>query len=152
MNKTIVIGNVGQEPEGRYTPNGTYVSNFSVASNRRYKMGNGETREEVEWFRVSAFGKLGEICNQYLTKGRQVYVEGRLSGSAYIDRDGQPRYSLNLNANEVQFLGGGNQEEGGERQRPPQNQQDRREQANREYQEERDSNPPAYDETDDLPF
>ena len=106
MNKIIVIGNVGRDPEMRYTPNGQSVTSFSVASNRRYRAADGEQREETEWFNVSTFGRLADICNQYLTRGRQVYVEGRLRGRVYTDRDGNPRYSLEVTANEVQFLGG----------------------------------------------
>ena len=79
MNKIIVIGNLGRDPEMRYTPNGQGVTSFSVASSRKYATVAGESREEVEWFNCSAFGKLAENCNQYLTKGKQVYVEGRLS-------------------------------------------------------------------------
>ena len=82
MNKIIVIGNLGRDPEMRYTPNGQSVTSFSVASNRKYTTATGERREETEWFNVSAWGKLGETCNQYLTKGSQVYVEGRLRSSS----------------------------------------------------------------------
>ncbi len=106
MNKIIVIGNVGRDPEMRYTPNGQSVTNFSVASNRRYTTASGEQREETEWFNVNAWGRLGETCNQYLTKGRQVYVEGRLSSRTYQARDGQTRFVNEINANEIQFLGG----------------------------------------------
>ena len=114
MNKIIVIGHLGRDPEMRYTPNGQSVTSFSVASSRRYRTSDGEQREETEWFNVSAFGRLADTCNQYLSKGRQVYVEGRLRGRSYTDRDGQPRYSLEINANEVHFLGGrGDNEDGG---------------------------------------
>ena len=143
MNKIIVIGHLGADPEMRYTPSGQSVTSFNVASSRRYRTADGEQREETEWFRVSAFGRLGDTCNQYLTKGRQVYVEGRLKGRSYSDRDGQPRYSLDINANEVQFLGGrGDSEYGGGG-----------------YGDNfgggrgtGDGGPPPYDETDDLPF
>ena len=94
MNKIIVIGNLGSDPEMRYTPNGQSVTSFNIASNRRYRTADGEQREETEWFRCSAFGRLADVCNQYLTRGQQVYVEGRLRGRSYTDRDGQPRYSL----------------------------------------------------------
>jgi single-strand DNA-binding protein len=106
VNKIIVIGNLGNDPEMRYTPNGQSVTSFNVASSRRYRTPDGEQREETEWFRVSAFGRLADVCNQYLARGRQVYVEGRIRGRSYTDRDGQPRYSLDVTANEVQFLGG----------------------------------------------
>ena len=131
----------------RYTPNGQSVTNFNVASSRRYRTADGEQREETEWFRVSAFGRLADVCNQYLTKGRQVYVEGRLRGRSYTDRDGQPRYSLEINANEVQFLGGrGENEYGGGG-----GYGDRDSYGGGRGMSEA-GGPPPYDETDDLPF
>jgi single-strand DNA-binding protein len=105
VNKIIVIGNLGRDPEMRYTASGQAVTSFSVASSRRYRTADGEQREETEWFNVSAFGRLSEICNQYLTRGQQVYIEGRLRGRSYSDRDGQPRYSLEITLNEMQMLG-----------------------------------------------
>ena len=105
MNKIIVIGNLGRDPEMRYTPNGQSVTSFSVASNRKYTTAAGERREETEWFNVSAWGKLGEVCNQYLTKGSQVFVEGRLSSRSYQGQDGQMRFVNEINLTDVQFLG-----------------------------------------------
>lgn len=107
MNKIIVIGNLGRDPEMRYTPSGQSVTSFSVASTRRYTTTAGERREETEWFNVSAFGRLAELCNQYLTKGRQVYVEGRLRSRSYQGNDGQMRHVNEISLTEVQFLGGG---------------------------------------------
>ena len=107
MNKIIVIGNLGRDPEMRYTPNGQSVTSFSVASNRKYTTAAGEQREETEWFNVNAWGRLAELCNQYLTKGRQVYVEGRLSSRTYEARDGQTRFVNEINLTDVQFLGRG---------------------------------------------
>ena len=106
MNKIIVIGHLGRDPEMRYTPNGQAVTSFSVASSRRYTTSGGEQRDETEWFNVSAWGKLGETCNQYLTKGQQVYIEGRMSSRTYEGRDGTTRVSLDVFLNDVQFLGG----------------------------------------------
>ena len=106
MNKMIVIGNVGSDPEMRYTPNGNAVTNFSVAANRRYNTAEGEQREETEWFRVAAWNRLAETCNQYVTKGMKVYVEGRLSSRPYITQDGQPRSGNEISAVEVKFLTG----------------------------------------------
>ena len=151
MNKIIVIGNVGRDPEMRYTPSGQAVTSFSVASNRRYRTSDGEQRDETEWFNVSAFGRLSEICNQYLTRGRQVYVEGRLRGRSYTDRDGQPRYSLEITANEVQFLGGrGDNEYGGGGGSGGYG--DRDNFGGGGGRGVGDGGPPPYDETDDLPF
>ncbi len=104
MNKIIVIGNLGRDPEMRYTPNGQMVTSFSVASNRRYTA-NGEQREETEWFNCSAWGRLAETCNSYLTRGQQVYVEGRLRSRTYQANDGQTRFSLDVFVTEMQMLG-----------------------------------------------
>lgn len=104
---TIVIGHLGNDPEMRYTPSGQAVTNFSVATSRRWTDKNGQQQEKTTWFRVAAWGKLGELCNQYLTKGRLVLVEGEVEASAFTGQDGQPRASLELHAKNVRFLGGG---------------------------------------------
>ena len=91
----------------RYTPSGQAVTSFTVASNRRYTTGSGEQREETEWFNVNAWGRLAELCNQYLTKGRQVFVEGRLRSRSFEGRDGQMRFVNEINLTDVQFLGRG---------------------------------------------
>ena len=104
MNKMMVIGNLGRDPEMRYTPNGQSVTSFTVATNRRYTTADGESREETEWFSISAWGRLAELCNQYLTKGQKVYVEGRLRSRSYETRDGQTRFVNEINANDVRFL------------------------------------------------
>ena len=105
MNKIIVIGNLGKDPEMRYLPSGQSVTSFSVASNHRYTTSTGEQREETEWFNVSAWGRQAELCNQFLTKGRQVYVEGRLRSRSYEARDGQTRFVNEISLTDVQFLG-----------------------------------------------
>ena len=105
MNKIIVIGHLGRDPEMRYLPSGQGVSNFSVATSRKYTTSSGEQREETEWFNCSAFGRLAETCNQYLTKGKQVYVEGRLSSRTYQTQSGETRHSNDINITDVQFLG-----------------------------------------------
>ena len=105
MNKIIVIGNVGRDPEMRYTPSGQSVTSFSVASNRRYRTADGEQREETMWFNVNAWGRMAEVCNQYLTKGRQVYVEGRLTTRIFQGNDGQPRIANDISLTEMQMLG-----------------------------------------------
>jgi single-strand DNA-binding protein len=106
MNKIIVIGNLGRDPELRYTPTGQMVASFSVATNRRYKTASGEQREETEWFNCMAYGKLAETCNAYLSKGQQVYAEGRLTSRTYQTRDGQTRHSNDITVREIQILGG----------------------------------------------
>lgn len=107
MHKIVVIGHLGRDPEMKYLPNGQGVTTFSVASSRKYKTASGEQREDTEWFNVSAWGRLAETCNQYLSKGQQVYLEGSLKTRSYEDRSGATRFSLDVNANEIQFLSGG---------------------------------------------
>ena len=89
----------------RYTPNGQSVTSFRIASSRRYTTSSGERRDETEWFTATAWGKLGETCNQYLTKGRQVYLEGRLRSRSYEGRDGQMRFVNEITLTDVHFLG-----------------------------------------------
>ena len=100
----MLIGNVGSDPEMRYTPNGKAVTSFRMATNYRYSAPDGERREETEWFRVSVWGKQAESCNQFLSKGRRVYVEGRLHSRNWEGQDGQMRTSLEVSANRVIFL------------------------------------------------
>ena len=104
MNKILVIGNVGRDPEMRYTPNGTAVTSFSLATNRVYTTGDGERHEETEWFRISAWGRLAEQCNNYVTKGMKIYAEGRLKSDTWTGDDGQTRVSLEISADKVVFL------------------------------------------------
>lgn len=106
LNKVMIIGNLGKDPEMRYLPSGNPVTSFSVAVSRRYNTREGEQREETEWFNVECWGKLAETANQYLQKGRQVYVEGRLRTRSWDDQQtGQKRYRTELIANDVRFLG-----------------------------------------------
>lgn len=104
LNKVMIIGNLGADPEMSYTANGTARTRMSVAVNRNYTTQEGERREETEWFNVVAWGKLGENVAQYLTKGRRVYVEGRLQTRQYDDKEGQRRYFTEVVAQNVQFL------------------------------------------------
>ncbi len=114
FNKITIIGNLGRDPEMRYTPSGSPVTTFSVATNRRYTTQDGETRDETEWFRVSAWNRLAENTNQYLRKGSLVYVEGRFNSRMYQGNDGQMRVSNEVTANEIKFLSTRAQDEGGE--------------------------------------
>jgi len=104
--KTIVVGHLGRDPEMRYTPSGTPVTTFTVATNRRWTDAQGQTQEKTTWFRVSAWAKLAELCNQFLLKGRLVLVEGEIDASAFTGQDGQPHCTLELTARTVRFLGG----------------------------------------------
>jgi single-strand DNA-binding protein len=110
--KIIIVGNLGRDPEMRYTPKGTPVTNFSVATNRKWTNEDGSLGEETTWFRISAWGKLGEVCNQYLSKGRQVFIEGRMNPDqqtggprVWTGNDGQARASFEVVAETVKFLG-----------------------------------------------
>ena len=104
VNRMIIIGNLGSEPEMRFTPNGRPVTSFSVATNRRYTTSDGERREETEWFTVVTWGRLAEQCNQFLAKGRLVYVEGRLRSHSWEGQDGQRHQRIEIIANRVLFL------------------------------------------------
>ncbi|MBC7386480.1 MAG: single-stranded DNA-binding protein [Cryobacterium sp.] len=106
VNKVILVGRLGQNPEVRYTPSGSAVANFSVATNESWSDKSGQKQERTEWHRIVAWGKLAELCNQYLQKGRQCYVEGRLQTRSWQDKDGQTKYSTEVQATTVQFLGG----------------------------------------------
>ena len=111
VNKAIILGHLGRDPELRYLQNGQPVCKLNIATSRKYTNKNNESVEETEWHRVSVWGKQAEHCNNFLTKGRQVYVEGRLRTSSY-DKEGQKHYTTEIVADTVQFIGG--RGEGGE--------------------------------------
>ena len=106
VNKAIIIGNLGKDPEMRYMPSGDAICNFSLATTDSWKDKNGEKQEKTEWHRISMFGKLAEIAGEYLKKGSQVYVEGRLQTRKWTDKDGQERYTTEIVADRMQMLGG----------------------------------------------
>ena len=106
VNKVILIGNLGRDPELRYTQGGSPVCRLSVATTRQWTSKDGERQEETEWHRVTVWGKSAEHCNQYLSKGRQVYVEGKLRTSKWQDQNGQDRWTTEVVAFQVSFLGG----------------------------------------------
>jgi single-strand DNA-binding protein len=105
VNKVILIGRLGQKPEMRNTPGGASVANFSVATNENWADKNGQKQERTEWHRIVVWGKLAELCVNYLDKGRQVYLEGRLQTRQWQDKDGATKYTTEVVANTVQFLG-----------------------------------------------
>lgn len=129
VNKVILMGNLGRDPEVRYLPSGDPVANITIATSSRYKSKTGEMVEETEWHRVTFFGRLAEIASQYLKKGRPVYVEGRIKTRKYTDKDGVEKYATDIIASEMQLLGGregmgepsqGGDDDGGySRQAPP---------------------------------
>ena len=107
VNKVILIGNLGKDPEIRYTQSGTAVANFTIATTESWGGKDGqEKQEKTEWHNIVAWARLAEICNQYLSKGRQVYIEGRIQTRKWEDRDGNTRYTTEIVAQNMQMLGG----------------------------------------------
>src|SRR5262249_39454219 len=105
FNKIMIVGYLGRDPELRYTPQGTAVCNLSVATSEKRKNSMGDSEDHTTWFRVSVWGRQAELANEYLAKGRQVFIEGRLRQEEYTDREGNRRSSLEVNATDIQFLG-----------------------------------------------
>lgn len=112
VNKVILVGNLGRDPEVRYMPSGDAVANLAIATSSKYKNKAGELVEETEWHRVTLFGRTAEVAGEYLKKGKSVYIEGRLKTRKYTDKDGVEKYATDIIANEMQMLGG--REGGGE--------------------------------------
>jgi single-strand DNA-binding protein len=110
FNRIIIVGNLGREPELRYTAQGTPVCSFSLATNERRKDRNGEMQDHTTWFRVTLWNRMAENANQYLQKGKSVYIEGRLRVEEYTDREGKQRHSLEVFGTDMQFLGGKSEE------------------------------------------
>lgn len=141
FNKIIIVGYLGRDSELRYTPQGTAVCNFSVATTERRKDRSGEFQDVTTWFNVSLWGNRAETAGQYLTKGKLVYIEGRLTQREYQDRDGNTRTSLDVNASELQFIGPRGEEAGAPREER---------QVKAAAQPAEDISPPIND--DDIPF
>ncbi len=117
LNKVMIIGHLGRDPEMRYTPSGRPVTSFTVATSRSWNTADGERRSETEWFNVVAWGSLAEICKQYLTKGQQVYIEGRLQTRRWDDEEGNKRTAVEVVAKEMTMLG--ERRKGQENEEPP---------------------------------
>jgi single-strand DNA-binding protein len=113
LNKVMLIGNLGADPEMKYTPSGVPVTTFRVAVSRSWRTPEGENKEETEWFRIVAWRKLAEVCNEYLRKGSKVYVEGRLQTRKWQDQQGQDHYSTEVQADEMMMLDSRSSEGGG---------------------------------------
>lgn len=123
VNKVILMGRLGQDPELKYTPAGTAVCNFSLATSESWTDKNsGQKQERTEWHRVVVWGKLAELCNQYLAKGRQAFVEGKLVTRQWDDKDGNKRYTTEIESRTVQFIGGQAQQGQGQQAQAPQGQ------------------------------
>jgi len=120
LNKVMLIGNLGADPETRFTQDGTCVCNLRLATTEKFKSRDGNQQERTEWHRIVMWGRLGEIANQYLSKGSRVYIEGKIETRKWQDRDGNDKYTTEIRANEMKMLGGGsgssNQGGGGQRQ------------------------------------
>ncbi len=106
LNKVMLIGNLGADPETRFTQDGTCVCNLRLATTEKFKNRNGEQQERTEWHRIVLWGRLGEIANQYLSKGSRVYIEGKIETRKWQDRDGNDKYTTEIRANEMKMLGG----------------------------------------------
>lgn len=107
FNKITIVGNLGRDPELRYTPQGNAVCNFSMATNEKRRDKSGELQDITTWFRITLWGRQAENASKYLQKGSQVYIEGRLKVDEWTDRDGNSRYTLDVTASDMQFLSGG---------------------------------------------
>src|SRR5216110_1532381 len=118
VNKVILIGNLGRDPEVRYTPSGQAVANFTVATNEAWTDKAGQKQERTEWHRIVVWGKLAELCGEYLNKGRQVYVEGRLQTREWTNKEGAKQFTTEVVANQVVFLSGGERGQGRSSSRP----------------------------------
>ena len=107
VNKVILIGNLGKDPEVRYTPGGQAVANFNIATNENWTDKTGTKQERTEWHKIVVWGKVAELCGEYLSKGRQVYIEGRLQTREWTNKEGAKQYTTEIVANQVVFLSGG---------------------------------------------
>ncbi len=104
VNKAILVGRLGKDPEVRYTPDGTMVTNFNLATDEQWKDKNGEKVQKTEWHRIVTFGKLAEICGNYLVKGKLVFIEGRIQTRSWEDKDGVKRFTTEIVANDMKML------------------------------------------------
>lgn len=155
VNKVILVGNLGKDPELRYTAAGTAVCTFSIATSDRFKDKDGQQQEKTEWHNIVAWRQLAEICGKYLVKGRQVYIEGKIQSRTYDDRDGNKRYITEIVADQMQMLGrpgddsGGNQSQShgqGQRREP------RQERSSAQTPPQNDFEDVPFNPDDDIPF
>lgn len=154
VNKVILVGFLGKDPELRYTPSGAAVANFTLATSERYKDKNGDSQEKTEWHNIVAWRQLAEICGKYLHKGKQVYIEGKIQTRSYDDRDGNKRYMTEIVADQVQMLGRSGDEGGGVtgRSSETKNSPAQREPRNNSKDYEDPGEPPFNPGDDDIPF
>jgi single-strand DNA-binding protein len=166
VNKVILIGNLGKDPELRYTPSGVAMATFSLATSERFKNKSGEMQDKTEWHNIVAWRQLAEICGKYLHKGKQVYIEGKIQTRSYDDRDGNKRYMTEIVADQMRMLGsrgdeGSGQRDGGSSWRGGQRDEGQRDEGQRdEGQRDEGQQPqrpaqnsaPVYEEFADPPF
>lgn len=142
LNKVMLIGNLGKDPEVRYTASGQAVGNFPIATTEKWKnKDSGQFEEKTEWHNIVVWGKVAELCREYLSKGRSVYVEGRLQTRSWEDQNGQKRYTTEVVAQTVQFLGGRGNSSGSSYEAPSQS-----------GSASKADSPPSFDEDEDIPF
>lgn len=150
VNKVILVGNLGNDPEVRYMPNGNAVANLSLATSESWKDQQGQLQEKTEWHRLTMYRKLAEIAGEYLKKGSQIYIEGKLQTRKWTDNNGQDKYTTEIIVDQMQMLGGGNNNggqsnQGGYHQQRPQQNQQRAPQKQPEPNFEFDDDLPAWD-------
>lgn len=152
LNKVILIGNLGADPEPRFTQSGVQVTTFSLATTERWKDQNGQQQAVTEWHRIVAWRRLAEICTQYLHKGSKVYIEGKLQTRKWQDQNGVDRYTTEIVANEMKMLDSKQSEQPGntQAQAMPEGQRPTQQSMLNGHGEQHNHNPPGYDE--DLPF
>ncbi len=149
VNKVILVGNLGKDPELRYTASGTAVCNFSLATTERYKDRDGNNQEKTEWHNIVVWRQLAEICGKYLTKGKQIYIEGKLQTRKWDDRDGNTRYTTEIVADQMQMLSrAGDDNSGGSYQRREQ----RQEPSMNQSTPQNDFGDSHFNPDDDIPF
>ncbi|WP_028567149.1 single-stranded DNA-binding protein [Salisaeta longa] len=158
VNKVILIGNLGQDPDLRYTNSGTAVCNLRIATTESYKDKHGEWQDRTEWHTVVTWGRLAETCGEYLSKGRQVYVEGQLQTNSWEDRDGETQYRTEVRAREVLFLSGEGRSNGRSGGLPDQSRPDNFDQTQESRKQQGSSGgsgsqqEDSFEPDDDLPF
>lgn len=150
LNQAQIIGHLGRDPEIRYLPGGEAVTNFSVATTEKWKdKATGEMKEATEWHRITTFGRLAEICGEWLRQGSQVFVQGKITTKKYTDKDGIDRYSTEIRASEMRMLGGRKDGEGQGQGRAPQQRQHR---PQRQAPQQQPQGSGFDDMDDDIPF
>ena len=151
VNKVILVGNLGKDPELRYTPSGAAVANFTLATSERFKDRDGQMQDKTEWHNIVVWRQLAEICGKYLHKGKQVYIEGKIQSRSYDDRDGNKRYITEIVADQMRMLGRAGEEGGGgySRESNQRNPQSSSRGSSRPVEEYAD---PPFNPDDEIPF